>query len=107
MKIYFTILISFLLFSFWALFALFVINDSFHQNVPGYKIGQLCVWEYIAFPLSVILSVLMIRKWGLPRLKDGQFMMSYNYAWLFTFYVIYVLGIAAWKFYVFIKIYGA
>jgi len=105
MKIIVHALLSLLLFSLWAGFALLIINPLFHEDVPAYIIGRICIWEYIAFAVAIFLSFFITKRWGYPEiLKENsktKVKMSINYAYFLLVYLTIGIIVAIWQFWIF------
>ena len=104
-QIIFQILIALSLFSLWAAFALFIINKLFYQDLPGYTIGRICIWEFIAAIVCYLISRWMINKWGNLSLNkiDSDLKISVNpkYGVYFSFYFLIALIVGVWQFWIF------
>ena len=102
--IFFTV-ITLLLFSIWAAFALLVINPLFHEDLPGYKIGRICIWELAALIVAAIVARIMIKHWGsIQKHKVGTksvLTIDPRYATFFLIYFIFSCVIAIWQFWKF------
>ena len=105
LQVFFYLVLVLTLFSIWAGFALLVVNKSFYQHLPGYRIGRLCVWELVALIVAGLTAFLMIRRWGTLRiLETGQrkfLAMHPNYGVWFLVYVVIGICIAVWQFWIF------
>ncbi|WP_353777546.1 hypothetical protein [Winogradskyella sp. 3972H.M.0a.05] len=104
-QIVFQIILTLTLFSFWAAFALLVVNKLFYKDLPGYTIGRLCIWELVAILVAAILARLMIKKWGNITLQNvgDKTMLSLNpkYGVYFVLYFLVAVVIAIWQFWLF------
>ena len=63
-RVLFPALLMISFFSLWAAFALLIINPLFYEDLPGYTIGRICVWEYVAMGVAVLIAKMLISKWG-------------------------------------------
>lgn len=104
-QILFQILIVITLFSIWAFFALLVVNKWFYEDLPGYTIGSLCIWELVALILAILIMRLMINKWGNLKIeKVGSRMrltLDPKYGIYFGIYFLIVIFIGLWQFWLF------
>ena len=95
-------LISLTLFSLWAAFALLFINGQYHETLPGYTIGRLCIWELVALVAAIALANWLSQRWGGIVLQEekGQrwLRISPKFGWYFLAYFLLALIIAAWQF---------
>lgn len=104
-RLIFQAILTLTLFSLWAGFALLVINQLFYKDLPGYRIGRLCIWEFIAFVSALIGAQLMIKKWGNIELKvvndEWKLSLSPKYGLYFSGYFLLALIIGIWQFWLF------
>ena len=104
-QIVFQIILTLTLFSFWAAFALLIVNNLFYKDLPGYTIGRLCIWELVAIIIAAILARLMIKKWGNITLQktENKTILSLNpkYGVYFALYFLVAIVIAIWQFWLF------
>lgn len=104
-KILFHLVLTLTLFSLWAGFALLVVNKLFYKDLPGYRIGRLCIWEFIALLIAAFIAGFMIRRWGTIELKEihGQKRLSLhpNYGIYFIIYFLIAIITAIWQFWLF------
>jgi len=105
LKTVFPILITVTLFSLWAGFALTIVNPFFHKDVVGYRIGRICIWELVAFGISVIISRRLIRKWGNLDVVDignkPMIVMNPKFGIYFGIYFLLAILVGVWQFWVF------
>jgi hypothetical protein len=105
LQIVFQILLTITLFSVWVGFALLVVNRFFYTNLQGYKIGRICIWEFIALVLAVSIARIMIRKWGNIQYQvidnHMKLTMDPKYGIYFAIYFLIALCIGLWQFWVF------
>ena len=91
----------------WALFALLVVNKFFYEDLPNYTIGRVCVWEYIAMLLALLIAKLIEKSWGgiLIEQKNNKSYIKLNikYGVYFFVYFIILIAIAIWQFWLFSK----
>jgi hypothetical protein len=96
------LVLSIFLFSLWAAFALLIINPYLSDNLPGYTVGRLCIWEAIAGIIAFGFARIVITRWGFPETKEsnGKKLIVFNikYIWFFLIYLFIALGIGIWKF---------
>ena len=101
----FPILITLTLFSLWAGFALLVVNKFFYEQLPGYTIGRLCIWELVALIIAALLTKLLIDKWGNIEIKEieGKRVLTFNqkYGVYFGVYFLLTLAVCIWQFWIF------
>jgi len=104
-KIIFPILIAITLFSYWAAFALLIVNKILYKDLPGYTIGRLCAWEFVAVIISGLITYTLIRKWGnveIRRIENKNLLvMNPKYGIYFVFYFITATLIGIWQFWIF------
>jgi len=104
-KIIFPTFLTISIFSFWAAFALLVVNKLFHNDLPGYTIGEICVWEYIALVVAGGIAYLMIKNWGniqtQPISGKKQLVLHKNYGIYFSLYFGIAVMLAIWQFWLF------
>ncbi len=104
-QILFQFIITITLFSLWAGFALLKVNKSFYQELPGYKIGRLCIWEFAAIIISALLARFMIKKWGNIGFQEmhGNKVLTMNLKFGMYFLLYFLLAIitGAWQFWIF------
>lgn len=105
LHIIFQALLTLTLFSFWAAFALLIVNQFFYKDLPGYTIGRICIWELVAIIIAAIISQWMIKKWGTIQLEqvEGQTKLTLhpNYGIYFLVYFICAIVIGIWQFWLF------
>jgi len=104
-KLIFHGVVSTTLFSLWAAFALLVVNKLYHKNLPGYTIGRICIWEFVAIVIAVALGHFMINRWGsLESIEvNGQrrLVMSPQFGIYFLLYLLLAIIIGIWQFWIF------
>ncbi len=104
-KIIHQVLISILLFTFWAVFALLVINPIYNADLPGYVLGELCIWEYIAMFIAILFSFIITKYWGYPEVclieSNKKLVLNFNYTYFFLGYFFVGFVIAIWQFWLF------
>ena len=95
-------ILSLTLFSLWAAFALLFVNGQYHDTLPGYTIGRLCIWELVALIIAIAVAKWLTQRWGGISLveDDGQrwLRISPNFGWYFLGYFSLAIIIAAWQF---------
>ena len=101
----FLIILTITLFSYWAAFALLIINRYFHQDIPGYRIGRLCIWEAVAMIIAAIIAKWMVRRWGNIRCEiiDGhrRLTLDHRFGIYFLVYFLVAIAIGVWQFWLF------
>ena len=104
-QIVFQILLTISIFSLWAGFALLVVNKFFYQDLPGYTIGRICIWELVALVIAAALARRMIKKWGnISVLDDGEhqkILLNYRFGFYFASYALVAVLIGIWQFWMF------
>ena len=101
----FVSLLTVTLFSVWAGFALLVVNKLFYQDLPGYTIGRLCIWELVALFVAAMLANILVKRWG--RLEviasdQGRLLaMNPKYAIYFGVYFLLAIATGIWQFWLF------
>jgi len=94
-----------LIFSIWAIFALLIVNPYLKNELPGYTIGRICIWEYVAIILAAIISNLLIKKWGNIEIKNvdtqKKLIMNPRYGIFLLVYFLLAAIIAIWQFWIF------
>lgn len=97
--------ISICLFSLWAAFALLIVNPIFNADLPGYQIGRICIWEYIAMTIAIFCSFAIARFWGYPeivRTRDSKKMtINIKYCYFYLSYFMLAIAIGIWQFWIF------
>ena len=68
----FQMLLTVTLFSLWAGCALLMVNKLFYKDLPGYTIGRICIWEFIALLIAGLVAQSMIRKWGTINIEESN-----------------------------------
>ena len=104
-QIVFQILLTITLFSFWAGFALLVVNKLFYKDLPGYTIGRICIWELVAIIIAALIAKLMIDKWGNLKVEriDNELKLTMNpkYGLYFSTYFLIAIIVGIWQFWLF------
>ena len=104
-QIIFQMLLIITLFSYWAGFALLVVNKWWYRDLPGYTIGRICIWEFVAIIVAALIARLMIRKWGNVKLKqmnnELKLTMHPNFGLYFAFYFLIAVLVGIWQFWMF------
>jgi hypothetical protein len=104
-KIIHQLLISILLFTLWAGFALLIINPMYRSDFPRYIIGRLCIWDYGAIVIAVLFSFIFTKYLGYPEIKvvekNKKLVFNIFYAYFFLGYFVLGLAIAIWQFWLF------
>jgi len=104
-KILFPLLITITLFSLWAGFALLVVNKLFYKDLPGYTMGRVCIWEFVAIVIAVLIAKLLINKWGNAQIKniEGKKFIAMNpkFGIYFSVYFLLAILLGVWQFYLF------
>lgn len=104
-QIIFPIIIAITIFSLWAGFALLVVNRYLYRDLPGYTIGKICIWEFIALLISAFLSYLIVRSWG--NIDIGyvenkiKLVLNPKYGIYFLLYFIIAILVGIWQFLLF------
>ena len=103
-RIFFTI-ITLTLFSLWAGFALLVVNKLFYKDLPGYTIGRICMWEVVAMIIAIVITKLLIRRWGnieLIQTSDATHLkINSKFAIYLTTYFFLAVFVGIWQFWLF------
>ncbi len=97
-------ILTILLFSIWAVFALTMINPYLSKYFVGYTVGKLCVWEIIALSLSSLLAYLTLKKWPIHWIKDEhqtQITIPKPIVIGFIAYIFIMSIVGAWQYYLF------
>lgn len=104
-KILFPILISITLFSLWAGFALLVVNKLFYRDLPGYTIGRICIWEFVALFIAGLIANLLIKNWGnveVIEIKNKKLLtMNPKFGIYFGVYFLIAAVVGIWQFWIF------
>jgi hypothetical protein len=104
-RVIFQSILALTIFSFWAGFALLIVNRYFYNDLPGYTKGRICEWEIVAIILSVIISHIIIKKWGEMKVEKighkTKLTMDPKYGVYFSFYFLIALLVGIWQFYLF------
>lgn len=98
-------LMTIMLFSIWAAFALLVVNPFLQAELPGYIIGRICIWEYVALGLAAIASRFLIKKWGNLELREidhqSKLILNPRYGVFLGVYFLLAIIIGVWQFWLF------
>lgn len=104
-QIIFRVILTLTLFSFWAAFALLIVNQLFYKDLPGYVIGRICIWELVALIVAAFIAQLMIRKWDNLKIEqvenEWKLTMHPNYGIYFAVYFLIAVIIGVWQFWLF------
>jgi len=104
-KIVFPVLITITLFSLWAGFALLIVNKLFYKDLPGYTIGRICVWEFVAIIIAAVVARILIRKWGNIEIKNienkNYLTMNPKFGIYFAIYFLIAIIVGVWQFWIF------
>lgn len=104
-QIIFQFLLTITLFSFWAGFALLVVNKLFYKDLPGYTIGRICIWEFVALIVAAIIAKMLIHKWGNITVQnignELKLTMNPKYGIYFSIYFLIAIITAIWQFWIF------
>jgi len=104
-KILFPILLTITLFSLWAGFALLVVNKLFYKDLPGYTIGRICIWEFVALAVAAFIAKGLINKWGNVAIKEFQnkqlLTMNPKFGIYFGVYFLIAIVVGIWQFWIF------
>lgn len=94
-QIIFQFLITVTLFSYWAGFALLVVNKLFYKDLPGYTIGRICIWEIVALAVAFLISKLMINNWSNLKIQhiDGESKLTLNPKYGIYFFIYFLIAI--------------
>jgi len=101
----FPIVITITLFSLWAGFALLIVNKLFYKELPGYTIGRICIWEYVALFIAAIIAKVLINKWGNIKIKNIEnkkyLTMNPKFGIYFGIYFLIAVVVGVWQFWIF------
>ena len=104
-KFIFPLLITITLFSLWAGFALLIVNKLFYKDLPGYTIGRICIWEFVAIVIAGIITRVLIKKWGNIEIKELEskkyLTMNPKFGIYFGIYFLIAILIGIWQFWIF------
>lgn|GEM_PF-1799629 len=104
-KMLLPVLITLTLFSYWAGFALLVVNKLFYKDLPGYTIGRICIWEFVAIGIAALITKRLIDKWGNVGFAeiDGKNVMTLNpkYGTYFSIFFLIATAVGIWQFWLF------
>lgn len=104
-RIIFPVILTTTLFSYWAAFALLLVNKLFYKDLPGYVIGRICIWEGVALLAAILITRLLMFKWGNIQIinnGDGtQICLNAKYGWYFSIYFSIAIIIGIWQFWLF------
>ena len=105
MKIIFQFVLTVMVFSIYVVFALLIINPFYSDDLAGYQVGRICIWDFLAFLISAIIAFSIIRKWGYGGIEmvddEVRLVMSPKYGYFFFVYLLLAIIIASWQFYLF------
>ena len=97
----FFLILTLTIFSFWAAFALLVVNESLYDDLPGYTVGELCIWELVALTVSMLIAWWMTKTWGTIEIRSldqkSKLILSKNYGIYFTVYFMIAIIIGIWQ----------
>lgn len=104
-RVLFPLVLTLTLFSIWAAFALLVVNNLFYEDLPGYQIGRICIWEFVAIVISAAVAWYLIRCWGNIDIQkiEGRNAMVLNpkFGLYFIIYFLLAVVVAIWQFWIF------
>jgi hypothetical protein len=104
-RIIFPALIAITLFSLWAGFALLIVNKLFYKDLPGYTIGRICIWEFVAIVIAGLIARALINKWGNIEVKEIEntkyLTMNPKFGIYFGVYFLIAILVAIWQFWIF------
>lgn len=104
-KIIFPILLTVTMFSYWAGFALMIVNKIFYKDLPGYVIGRICIWEFVAIGVAALLAKVLINKWGNVGIirHEGKRVLTMDpkYGTYFGIYFFVTTIVGIWQFWLF------
>lgn len=104
-KLIFHGVVSMTLFSLWAGFALLIVNKFFYKDLPGYTIGRICVWEFVASIIAILLGYFLIKKWGSLNSVEingrHQLVISPQFGIYFLVYFLLAIIVGIWQFWLF------
>ncbi len=102
-NIYLQSLMTVMLFSLWAIFALLVVNNQYDQNLPGYVMGEICIWEVVALIIAGLISRFIFTRWGgvkfRTRKQKTQIIINRKYFDFVLIYFLIIIVVAIWQFY--------
>lgn len=94
-----------LLFSVWAVFALVVVNPILNADLPAYRIGRICIWEYVMMSIAILCALGISRFWGYPEVlklgNQSKFSLDIKYVYVFIAYIILAIVVSVWQFWLF------
>lgn len=101
----FSVLLTITLFSFWAGFALLVVNQFFYKDLPGYTIGRICIWELFALIIAALIARCLISKWGNIQIQEQHqkkvLIMNPKFGVYFLVYFGIAILTGIWQFWIF------
>jgi len=104
-QIFFQAILTITLFSLWAGFALLVVNKYFYKDLPGYTIGRICIWEFIALAIAAIVAKLMINNWanvGYYEINNKKVLiLNPKFGLYFLIYFLLAIVVGIWQFWIF------
>jgi len=104
-KILYQLIISIMLFSIWAAFALLIINPIYNADLPEYVIGRICIWEYSAMLIAIVISFIITKYWGYPQVgmleSQRKITLNFNYIYFFGAHFLFGFLISIWQFWIF------
>lgn len=104
-QVIFQALLTITLFSLWAGFALLVVNKLFYKNLPGYTIGRICIWEFVALIVAALIARLMISKWGTIKFQrvenEMKLTMNPKFGIYISIYFLIAIIVGIWQFWIF------
>ena len=82
-----------------------MVNKLFYKDLPGYTIGRICIWEFVALIVAAIIAIMLIHKWGNITVQniDNELKLTMNpkYGIYFSIYFLIAIITAIWQFWIF------
>ena len=104
LRIIFQSVLTVTIFSFWAGFALLIINPHFHDHLSGYTIGRICIWEIVALIVSGTVAHVWIDRWGNISIEKSEqqskLVMNQKFGIYFLAYFLIAIAIGIWQFWI-------
>ena len=101
-RILFPVVFAITLFSYWAGFALLIVNKLFYKDLPGYKIGRICIWEFVALIIAIIITKTLINRWGNVETKSIEnkkyLIINPKFGLYFGIYFMIAVIVGIWQF---------
>jgi len=80
-------------------------QSFFYQDLPGYTIGWICIWEFVVLLVAATITRSLIKKWGsaeIQEIKNKRLLtMHHKFADYFGIYFLVAIVVGIWQFWLF------